>query len=165
MKDLIKRVLGVYDFDRLAEKEIKKSIEIFHKGGKLNYWRAIKKYNNIRKRFNCDIYPGIKFGKNNYIAHPNNILIGKTCEIGDNCKIYPNCQLIAGLKNDLELFNQGKRRHPKIMNNVVIGAGSTIIGAITVGNNVTIGAGSIITKDVPDNMIVTGINIFKEKKD
>ncbi len=50
------------------------------------------------------------------------------------------------------------------MNNVVIGAGSTIIGAITVGNNVTIGAGSIITKDVLDNMIVTGINIFKEKK-
>lgn len=164
MKELIKKILGIYDFDREAETEIKKSIEIFHKGGKINYWKAIKKYNKIRKKYNCDIYPGIEFGENNYIAHPNNIMIGKTSIIGNNCKIYPNCQLMAALKNDDELYKQGKRRHPKIKNNVIIGSSSLIIGPITIGNNVIIGAGSIVTKDVPDNTTVVGINRFLEKK-
>lgn len=164
MKEIIKKILGIYDYDRAAEREIKKSIKIFHKKGKINYWIAIRLYNKIRKKYNCDIYPGIIFGKDNYIAHPNNILIGKTTEIGNECKIYPNCQLIAALKNDVELFNNGKRRHPKIMNNVIIGDGAILIGPITIGNNVIIGAGSIVTKDVPDNSVVIGINQIKKRK-
>lgn len=161
LKQLIKRFLGIYNFDRLAEKEVKKSIEIYHKGGKFNYWRSIRKYNKIRRKYNCDIYPGIKFGKNNYIAHPNNIHIGKTAEIGNNNKIYPNCILGAALKNDDFLNKNNMRRHPKIMNNCIIGAGAILVGPITIGNNVIIGAGSIVTKDVPDNTTVIGINIFK----
>jgi serine O-acetyltransferase len=162
IKELIKRILGIYDFDRLAEKEIKKSIKIYNNGGKINYFRSIRIYNKIRRRFNCDIYPGIKFGKNNYIAHPNNILIGKTTEIGNNNKIYPNCIMAANLKNDKFLSENNIRRHPKIMDNCIIGAGAILLGPIIIGNNSIIGAGSIVTKNVPDNTIVTGINKFKK---
>ena len=158
IKYLIKRLFGAYDFDRAAERKIKKSIIVFHKGGRINRWRGIRKYNKIRQKYNCDIYPGIKFGKNNYIAHPNNILIGKTTEIGDDNKIYPNCMMIANLKNDDYLAKNNIRRHPKIMNNCIIGAGSIMVGPITIGNNVIIGAGSIVTKDIPDNTTVIGIN-------
>ena len=160
MKDLIKNILGIYEFDRKAEEEIKKSITIYHKGGRFYKYLAIRRYNKIRQKYNCDIWPGIDFGSNNYIAHPNNILIGKTSEIGNNVKIYPNSQLIAAIKDDEKYYEKCARRHPKVLNNVIIGAGSTIIGAITIGNNVIIGAGSIVTKDVPDNTTVVGINRF-----
>ena len=49
------------------------------------------------------------------------------------------------------------------MDNVIIGADSLIVGPITIGNNVIIGGGAIVTKDVPDNTIVVGINIFKNR--
>jgi acetyltransferase-like isoleucine patch superfamily enzyme len=45
----------------------------------------------------------------------------------------------------------------KIGNNVFIGSNSTIMPGITVGNNVIIGASSLVTKDIPDNVIVGGV--------
>jgi serine O-acetyltransferase len=50
-----------------------------------------------------------------------------------------------------------KKRHPTIGNNVVIGAGATILGPVTVGDNVRVGAGSVVVKDVPPNSTVVGI--------
>ena len=41
----------------------------------------------------------------------------------------------------------------------MFGANSTIIGDITIGNNVTVGAGAVVTKDVPDNVTVVGVNV------
>ena len=163
LKICIKRIIGIYDFDRTAERLIKKSIHIYNKGGLINRVRAIRIYNNLRKNYNCDIWPGITFGNDNYIAHPNNILIGKTSIIGSNCKIYPNCQLIANLKNDDYLFHTNQRRHPLIKDGTIIGCGSIIIGPITIGENVTIGAGSIVTKDVPDNTTVINVNEYIRK--
>lgn len=45
---------------------------------------------------------------------------------------------------------------PTIGNNVVLSAGSKVIGKITIGNNVMIGANTVVTKDVPDNAVVVG---------
>ena len=45
---------------------------------------------------------------------------------------------------------------PKLGNDVFLGCGSCILGGVTIGNNVKIGAGTIITKDVPDNVVVVG---------
>ncbi|KAJ2660053.1 hypothetical protein IW148_003984 [Coemansia sp. RSA 1199] len=44
----------------------------------------------------------------------------------------------------------------KIGNNVWVGGSATILPGVTIGNSVTIGAGSVVTKDVPDNVVVAG---------
>lgn len=163
IKRVIKYILGIYDFDREAERLVKKSLQLYHKGDNFSKIRSIRIYNKLRRNFNCDIYPSIIFGDNNYIAHPNNIMIGKTAEIGNNCKIYPGCKIAAKLINDDYRFENNIRRHAKIMDNVIIGADSLIVGPITIGNNVIIGGGAIVTKDVPDNTIVVGVNIFKNR--
>ena len=53
---------------------------------------------------------------------------------------------------------------PIVGDGVEFGASSTVLGPVRIGNNVTIGAGSIVTKDVPDSMVVTGVNICRPKK-
>lgn len=94
-----------------------------------------------------EIHPGATIGKNLFIDHGCGIVIGETTIIGDNCTIYHNVTL-GGTGKD-----KGKR-HPTIGNNVMIGAGSIILGPINIGNNVKIGAGSIVVKDVKDNTTI-----------
>ncbi len=78
------------------------------------------------------------------------IVIGETAEIGDDCTIY----------HQVTLGGTGKdkyKRHPTVGNNVLIGAGSKVLGPINIGNNVKIGAGAVVLKNVPDNVTVVGV--------
>ena len=96
-----------------------------------------------------EIHPGAKIGKKLFIDHGMGIVIGETSVIGDNCTIY----------HDVTLGGTGKDkviRHPKIGNNVMIGAGSKVLGPIKIGDNVKIGANSTILKDVSSNTTVVG---------
>ena len=96
-----------------------------------------------------EIHPGAKIGKNLFIDHGMGIVIGETSVIGDNCTIY----------HDVTLGGTGKDkviRHPRIGNNVMIGAGAKVLGPIKIGDNVKIGANSTILKDVPSNTTVVG---------
>lgn len=163
-KEFIKDVFNIYDFDIKASKMIKKSIEIYHRGGKINYWRSRKLYNKIRKNFGCNVPPEITIGKNLYIAHSHNIILGRTTIIGDDCKIYPNVIVAAALKGDEERWQNGERRHAKIGNNCILGANSIIVGPISIGDNVIIAAGAIVTKDVPSNSIVKNTNEITIRK-
>ena len=55
-------------------------------------------------------------------------------------------------------MNRGKKKgYPQLGDNVYIGPGAKIIGAIRIGNNVAIGANCVVTKDIPDNAVVVGI--------
>ena len=49
------------------------------------------------------------------------------------------------------------KRHPTVQDNVVIGAGSIVLGNITIGEDSRIGAGAIVLKDVPRDSTVVGI--------
>ena len=51
----------------------------------------------------------------------------------------------------------GNKGYPTIGDNVYIGPGAKIVGAVKVGNNVAIGANCVVTKDVPDNAVVVGV--------
>ena len=85
------------------------------------------------------------------------IVIGETSEIGNDCTIY----------HDVTLGGTGKdkyKRHPDIGNNVMIGAGSKILGPIKIGNNVKVGANSTILKNVPDDVTVVKYNKIIIKK-
>lgn len=98
----------------------------------------------------ADIHPGAKIGKNFFIDHATGVVIGETAEIGDNVSIYQGVTL-GGVSTEK------KKRHPTIGNNVVVGAGATILGPITIGDNVRVGAGSVVIKSVPPNSTVVGV--------
>jgi cysteinyl-tRNA synthetase/serine O-acetyltransferase len=97
-----------------------------------------------------EIHPAAKIGKGFFIDHGMGVVIGETSEVGENCLLYQGVTLGGTGKE------KGKR-HPTLGNNVVVGAGSKVLGAITIGNNVIIGANSVILKPVPDNAICVGV--------
>jgi len=98
----------------------------------------------------ADIHPGATIGEHFFIDHATGVVIGETSEIGDNVSVYQGVTL-GGVSTEK------KKRHPTIRNNVVIGAGATILGPITIGDNVRVGAGSVVVKSVPPNSTVVGI--------
>ncbi len=104
-----------------------------------------------------EIHPGASIGKNLFIDHGCGIVIGETCIIKDNCTIYHSVTL-GGTGKDKY------KRHPNIGNNVMIGAGSIILGPINIGDNVKIGAGSVVVKDIKDNTTFIGNYADKLKK-
>ena len=164
IKNIVKRIIGIYDFDREAERLIKKSIKIYKKGGLINKIRARRLQNIIQRNFNCSFPPFIDVGENIYIAHPQGISIGRTAIIGDNCRIYPGAGIVAAIKGDNERYINKQRRHAKIGNNCILGYGCTLIGSITIGDNVVIGARAIVTKDIPSNSLVKNVNEIKPLK-
>ena len=98
----------------------------------------------------ADIRPGATIGRGFFIDHATGVVIGETAEIGDNVSIYQGVTL-GGVSSEK------KKRHPTIGNNVVVGAGATILGPITIGDNVRVGAGSVVVKSVPPNSTVVGV--------
>jgi len=97
-----------------------------------------------------EIHPGAKIGKRFFIDHGMGVVIGETSEIGDNVVLYQEVTL-GGTSL------QKKKRHPTVGNNVVIGTGAKLIGAITIGDNVKVGAGSVVISSVPPNATVVGV--------
>lgn len=97
-----------------------------------------------------EIHPAAKIGPGFFIDHGMGVVIGETAEIGENCLLYQGVTLGGTGKE------KGKR-HPTLGNNVVVGAGAKILGAIKIGDNVVIGANSVILKPVPANSICVGV--------
>jgi len=97
-----------------------------------------------------EIHPGALIGKRFFIDHGMGVVIGETTEIGDDVTIYHGVTL-GGVS-----LKKGKR-HPNIEDNVVIGAGAKILGAITIGECSRIGANAVVVEDVPSHSIVVGI--------
>ena len=104
-----------------------------------------------------EIHPAAKIGNNFFMDHGIGIVIGETAEIGENVTIYQGVTL-GGIMPSVESEAQrNQKRHPTIGNNVIIGSGAQILGAINVGDNARIGANSVVSKDVPSNVTVAGI--------
>lgn len=97
-----------------------------------------------------EIHPGAKIGHGFFIDHGNGVVIGETAEIGNNVLLFH--QVTLGSKGGI---STGKR-HPTLGNNVTIGAGAKVLGAINIGESSIIGSGSIVTKDVPSESTAVG---------
>jgi serine O-acetyltransferase len=107
-----------------------------------------------------EIHPGAEIGRRFFIDHGAGVVIGETAVVGEDVTIYQGVTL-GGTSND-----RGKR-HPTLLNNVVVGGGAKILGNITVGSNCRIGAGSVVLRDVPNDSTVVGVPghiIFREGK-
>jgi serine O-acetyltransferase len=97
-----------------------------------------------------EIHPGAKIGEGFFIDHGMGVVIGETSEIGNNVAIYQGVTL-----GGTSLLK--KKRHPTLGDNVVVGSGAKLIGAITIGNDVKIGAGSVVVTSVPPHTTVVGV--------
>lgn len=97
-----------------------------------------------------EIHPGARIGHSVFIDHGMGVVIGETAEIGNRCLLYQGVTLGGTGKE------HGKR-HPTLAENVVVGAGAKVLGAITIGTNTRIGAGSVVVRDVESDCTVVGI--------
>jgi serine O-acetyltransferase len=97
-----------------------------------------------------EIHPGAILGRRFFIDHALAVVIGETSIVGDDVTLYQGVTLGGTGKE------QGKR-HPTLLNNVVVGSGAKILGNITVGHNCRIGAGSVVLRNVPDDSTVVGV--------
>jgi serine O-acetyltransferase len=97
-----------------------------------------------------EIHPGARIGHGVFIDHGMGVVIGETAEIGDHCLLFQGVTLGGTGKE------HGKR-HPTLGENVVVGAGAKVLGAISVGANTRIGAGSVVLRDVEPDCTVVGI--------
>lgn len=103
-----------------------------------------------RRVTGIEIHPGAKIGKFLFIDHGMGVVIGETAVIGDYCTIYHGATL-GGTGNE-----KTQKRHPSLGNNVIVGAGVTILGPVHIGNNCKIGADSVVLFDMPDNSTAVG---------
>ena len=97
-----------------------------------------------------EIHPGAQLGRRFFIDHALDVVIGETSIVGDDVTLYQGVTLGGTGKE------HGKR-HPTLLDNVVVGSGAKILSNITIGHNCRIGAGSVVLRSVPDNSTVVGV--------
>lgn len=97
-----------------------------------------------------EIHPGATIGHKFFIDHGMGVVIGETAEVGNNVTLYHGVTLGG------TTLEKGKR-HPTLEDNVVVGAGAKILGAIVVGEGSRIGANAVVNKPVPPNSVVVGV--------
>ena len=103
-----------------------------------------------------DINPGAQIGEYFFIDHGTGIVVGETTIIGNNVKLYQGATLGA-LSPAGMATNPDVRRHPKVGDNVVIYANSTLLGGATeIGDNVVIGGNAFLTSSVESDTVVSG---------
>lgn len=100
--------------------------------------------------FGVDINPAARIGDGIMLDHGTGIVVGETAVIGDNCSILQGVTLGGTGKETGD-------RHPKIGNNVLIGAGANVLGNIRVGDCSLVAAGSVVLQEVPPKTTVAGV--------
>lgn len=97
-----------------------------------------------------EIHPGATIGHNFFIDHGMGVVIGETAEVGDNVTLYHGVTL-GGTSS------QKVKRHPTLEDDVVVGAGAKVLGAITIGSGSRIGANAVVVKSAPPNSVIVGV--------
>ena len=106
--------------------------------------------NHLMYKYGISIDPCTKIGSGFYIGHFGGIVVNDQSVIGKNCNMSHGVTVGQA--------NRGKNKgYPMLGDNIFIGPGAKIVGAIKIGNNVAIGANCVVTKDIQDNSVVVGI--------
>ena len=115
-------------------------------------WTTAARFVSHVSRFatGIEIHPAARMGRGVFIDHGMGIVIGETAEVGNNVSLLQGVTL-GGTSTKRE------KRHPTLRDNVTVGSGAKIIGAITIGENSRVGAGSVVVRDVPPNAVVVGV--------
>jgi serine O-acetyltransferase len=116
--------------------------------------RIVSELANVRT--GIDIHPGATIGPRFFIDHGTGVVIGETAIIGANVRLYQHVTL--GARSPLGLSSIGPRdrfaRHPIVEDDVIIYAGATILGRVTIGRGSTIGGNVWLLNDVPPGSVV-----------
>src|SRR5712691_365176 len=110
--------------------------------------RAISQF--ARWLTGIEIHPAATIGRGFFIDHGMGVVIGETTEIGDHVTLFQGVTLGGTGKE------RGKR-HPTLGNNVYVGVGAKILGAVRIGDEARIGAGAVVLNDVPANTTAVGV--------
>ncbi len=97
-----------------------------------------------------EIHPGAQIGRRFFIDHGMGVVIGETAEVGDDVMLYHGVTLGGRTR-------AAGKRHPTLGDGVAVGAGAKILGPITIGAHSVIGANAVVTRDAPDESILTGV--------
>lgn len=114
-----------------------------------------------------DIHPGARIGPGFFIDHGTGVVIGETAVIGARVRLYQAVTLGAkrfevDAESDSGALAKGQPRHPIVEDDVVIYAGATILGRITIGRGSVIGGNVWLTRSVPPGSNVTQANLLRE---
>jgi serine O-acetyltransferase len=111
-----------------------------------------------------DIHPGAQIGHSFFIDHGTGVVIGETAIIGNNVRIYQAVTLGAKrfTADESGQLLKGEPRHPIVEDDVVIYAGATILGRITIGTGSSIGGNVWLTRSVPPGSIVTQASLQQQ---
>jgi serine O-acetyltransferase len=113
-------------------------------------WIARVLSNVARWMTGIEIHPAAVIGRRFFIDHGMGVVIGETAEIGDDCTLYHGVTL-GGTS-----WKKGKR-HPTLLNDVVVGAGAKVLGPIILGDGARVGSNAVVVKDVPSGATVIGV--------
>jgi len=103
-----------------------------------------------------DIHPGARIGPSFFIDHGTGVVIGETCVIGERVRLYQGVTL--GAKS----FPTDANGHPIVEDDVIVYAGATILGRITIGKGSSIGGNVWLTQSVPPGSRITQAQIRQE---
>jgi serine O-acetyltransferase len=112
---------------------------------------------NAHSTTGIDIHPGAEIGGSFFVDHGTGVVIGETALIGQRVRLYQAVTLGAKsfpVGEDGALV-KGIARHPIVEDDVVIYAGATILGRITIGRGSTIGGNVWVTRNVPPGSNIT----------
>ncbi len=104
-----------------------------------------------------DIHPGARIGGSFFIDHGTGVVIGETTIIGERVRLYQAVTLGAKRfpTDETGALIKGLARHPVVEDDVVIYAGATILGRITIGKGSTIGGNVWLTRSIPPGSSIT----------
>lgn len=108
-----------------------------------------------RRLTGVEIHPAAVLGRRVVIDHGMGVVIGETAVVGDDVLLFHGVTLggrgsLAGI------------RHPQVGNDVLLGAGATVLGSVHIGDGARIGAGSLVVRDVPAGAVVLAPAAIRE---
>lgn len=118
-----------------------------------------KRYYNVVPPFWCDYGKNVHIGENFFANHGLQILDAAPVTFGDDVYIAPNCVFsTAGHPIDAALRNEGLEYALPITvgDDVWFGMGVLVCPGVTIGSNVVIGAGSVVVGDIPSGVVAVG---------
>ena len=112
---------------------------------------------DAHSRTGIDIHPGAALGASFFIDHGTGVVIGETARVGERVRIYQGVTLGAKSfpKDARGRPVKGIERHPSVEDDVVIYAGATILGRVTIGRGSVIGGNVWLTRSVPAGSNIT----------
>ena len=104
-----------------------------------------------------EIHPGARIGQRFFADHGMGVVIGETAILGNDVTLYHDVTLGGVSPSENSHEQRTLKRHPTLMDGVIVGSGAQILGDITLGKNVRVGANSVVLKNIPENTTVVGI--------